>query len=94
MSAHEFEGARKSAAFTHDHFANPKLHDRAAAEVAGHEGGIEDGVAKSSDSPGVAQTIDLGMRHRVAFLHPLVVTDGEQFLPPGEGRADWDSAFA
>src|SRR5712691_12038790 len=79
VTAHKLESTTKGPALAHDHFADLKLHDRAAAQIAGHERRIENGVAKTPDSPGIPQTIDLRVRHWIVFLHALVVTSREQF---------------
>ena len=81
VAAHEFRSTRESPAFACHHPWDTKLHDRAAPEVARHEGGIENGVARISDPPGVAQAIDLGLGDRIAFLHAFVVTCREQLAP-------------
>jgi hypothetical protein len=94
VAPHEFQTARESAAFAHDHLRDSELHNRAAAEVAGHESRIEDRVAKTSDSAGVAQTIDFRMGHRVGVLNAFVMTDREQLAIAGQRRTDWDTAFA
>src|SRR5690349_16806836 len=75
MAAHELGCTGKGAAFADDHFRNSKLHHRATAKVTGHEGGIENGVAKAADATGVAQTIDLRVGHGIILLHPLVMSD-------------------
>src|SRR5207244_12228035 len=82
------------AAFAYDHLRDPKLHDRAAAKIAGHQGRIENRVAEASDPSGVAQTIDFRMCHRVGLLDAFVMTDREQLAIPGQCRTDWDTAFA
>ena len=55
-------------------FLDTELHNGAGAEVAGHQRGIERGVAKTAESPRATQAIDLGVRHRIVVLHATIMT--------------------
>ena len=63
------------------------------AEVAGHQRGVERRVAVEADPPGVAQAVDLGVKDRAAFLHPLVVSRPQHPIAADQHGADGDAAF-
>jgi len=94
VTAHEIRRAGKRPALAYDNLADAELHNRAATEIAGHERGIKNCVAKTPEPPGVAQAIDFRVRDRIALLHAFVMAGGEQFSRPRERGANGNSTLA
>ena len=91
---HEGGCARECLVLPDDDLLDSELHDRARAQVAGHESRIENGVLEIPDPSGIAQAIDLGVCDRVGLLHSLIVSGGEQFSISHESGANRNSSFA
>ncbi len=63
--------------FSGDDFFDVELDGGAGAEVAGHEGGIEDGSLVGADPSGVAEAVDFGVDDGVVFLDAFIVAATE-----------------
>jgi hypothetical protein len=49
---------------------------------------------KTSDPAGIPQAINLCVRNRIAILHPLVMSDRDQFVSASQCRANGNTTFA
>ncbi len=94
VRTHKINGAWKSSAFANDNFSDPELHYGAGAKIAGHQSGVERGVAKTAEPTSTPQAIDFGMRHRIVVLHAAIVAGGNDLAIARQNRTDRDSTFA
>ena len=93
LGAEEIGGAGEVVAFADDDFGDSELHGRAAAEIAGHEGGIEDGVAIGLLSAGVHEAIDFRVGHGVAVLDASVAAAADDVVAAHQHGTDGEAAF-
>ena len=75
-------------ALADDDLRHAKLHGGPAAQEAGHQRRIQDGVAVGGLPAGAGEAVDLGVRHRVAALHTAVVAAADDLPVADEDRTD------
>ena len=91
---HEIQCAGECSAFADYDLFDSELNHSTGAEITRHQRGVQHRVAKTADSAGIADTIDLGVGDGVVILNSLVVTDRDQLPSTRQRRTDRNSAFA
>src|SRR5688572_15543277 len=79
--------------FADDDALDAELNHGTAAQEAGHQGRVKNGVAVAALAAGPREAVDLGVGHRVAMLHAAVVAAGDDLAIADEHRADRQAAF-
>src|SRR5688572_14467906 len=79
--------------FADDHLGHTELHGGAAAQVAGHQRRIEDGVLVGALPAGFREAVDLCVGHRVAVLDAAVVSSCDDLVVAHEHGADRQPAL-
>jgi hypothetical protein len=93
MLSHELGRAGKVPAFTNDNAFDPKLHCRSRTEVARHQCGIKRAASVTTEAARISQAIRLGVRHRIAILHSLIVPAACELPMLHKSRTNWDASL-
>lgn len=85
--------AGESLGLSDDDFGDAELDGGAAAQVAGHEGGVEGGITIRFLAAGAGEAVDFGVGHGVAVLDAAIVAGGDHLAVADKDAADGQAAF-